>query len=208
MVKRYLKKIKQWLKKVCRMLILQCKNIDVHAIIKSLELYNYVLLKSEVPYMPNDFPKHYAVGKDIDIVCAFEDFTPICDIIRIHLQNMRFPYKVKEVDKSDKNKLYRVELYNEPICQFDISSGIAGVDDAFVEEMLSRREKVGEYYVPCIEDELIVRMYEIRYHRSKQYHIDYVIQHIVALPRQRCSQILGDDIESILDLMERSTGKY
>lgn len=207
MVKRYLKKIKQWLKKVCRKLILQCKNIDVYAIIKNLGSYNYVLVKSEVPYIPNDFPKHYALGKDIDIVCAFEDFTPICDIIRIYLQNIRFPFKVKEVDKSDKNKLYRVELYNEPICQFDISSGIAGIDDAFITGMLSRREKVGEYFVPCMEDELIVRMYEIKYHRSKHHHIDYVLQHIETLPRQRCSQILGGDIETIIELMAKSTSK-
>lgn len=207
MVKRYLKKIKQWLKKVCCKLILQCKNIDVYAIIKNLGSYNYVLVKSEVPYIPNDFPKHYALGKDIDIVCAFEDFTPICDIISIYLQNIRFPFKVKEVDKSDKNKLYRVELYNEPICQFDISSGIAGIDDAFITGMLSRREKVGEYYVPCMEDELIVRMYEIMYHRSKHHHIDYVVQHIEELPKQRCSQLLGMDVEDIIELVAKSTDK-
>ncbi len=207
MVKRYLKKIKQCLKKVCRKLILQCKDIDVYAVIKSVESYNYMIVKSDVPYMPKDFPKHYAIGKDIDIVCAFEDFIPFCDIIRTYLRNTHFPYKVKEVDKSDRNILYIVELCNEPICQFDICSGIDGIDDSVIAEMLSRREKVREYFVPCMEDELIVRMYEIKYHRSKHHHIDYVLQHIETLPRQRCSQILGGDIETIIELMAKSTRK-
>ncbi|EEQ59554.1 hypothetical protein CBFG_03264 [Clostridiales bacterium 1_7_47FAA] len=50
------------------------QGIEGQDIINVFNRYRYVLTKTDVPYMPCDFPQSLPIGKDIDVLCSKNDF--------------------------------------------------------------------------------------------------------------------------------------
>ena len=49
--------------------------INMNEILSHIHDRRYVITKYDVPYMPVDFPSHYPLGKDLDIICdGFEEY--------------------------------------------------------------------------------------------------------------------------------------
>lgn len=174
--------------------------IDVESILKKLHPYEYVLTKMDVPYMPDDFPKHFPIGKDMDIICSEKDLTAIVEIVHSNLNKMidvdKFEYKV--IEKSPKHVYLRIEESEKLFYQFDIACELNGVDDMFIDNMLNRRLAKDSYYVPHIEDELLIRVYEVMNNPRKQHHIEFISQHANQVNVELISRYLGATAEKIV----------
>ena len=56
--------------------------LDLLYFFEQIKELRYFVTKIDVPYVPEDFPKSYAVGKDIDIIVDQRDFRKIYDIVQ------------------------------------------------------------------------------------------------------------------------------
>lgn len=158
--------------------LFEYRKLDVSAVIEAIKPFNYVLTKTDVPYMQDEFPQSYPLGKDMDVICAKSDYHKICETIVNTLTEMGLPYELREVNKSDAHRLIRIECGGELIYQFDIASVLEDIKDGFVEHVLERKVRAGKYFIPHKSDELILRIYEIMHNNSKKHHIEYVQQHV------------------------------
>jgi len=183
--------------------LLQYQSLNVTKIIDAISSYEYVLIKTDVPYMPSDFPKNYPLGKDMDIVCSRSDFSGICNQIIAALNKMQLPYSIIEVDKSKYHKLVRVELEGQLIYQFDITSELQVPNDDFVPQMLKRRIQEQNYYKPVLEDELVIRLYEAANNKQKRHHIEYLQKHLAEFDNS-CERFLNNDAFEVLKLLRDS----
>ena len=44
--------------------------LDLNKLFNNLEDIKYFITKIDVPYVPQDFPSEYAVGKDVDLISS------------------------------------------------------------------------------------------------------------------------------------------
>lgn len=176
------------------------QSLDVEEIIKAISSYEYVLAKTDVPYMLSDFPKNYPLGKDLDIICSKKDFNGVCNDIVNSLQTMQFAYSIKEVLKSEYHKLIRVELGGHLIYQFDIISELLMSRGDFVPQMLKRRIQEKNYYKPILKDELIIRIYEVVLNKQKRHHIEFLQKHLIEFD-DNCEKFLNTEALEVLKML-------
>lgn len=184
--------------------LLQYQSLNVKKIIDAISSYEYVLTKTDVPYMPSDFPKNYPLGKDMDIVCSRSDFSGICNQIIAALNKMQLPYSIIEVDKSKYHKLVRVELEGQLIYQFDITAELQVPNDDFVPQMLKRRIQEQNYYKPVLEDELIIRLYEVLNNKQKRHHIEFLQNHLKEIEEGNIDKYLNPAAKEVLGLLQEA----
>lgn len=182
--------------------------IDVAAVLDNIQPYAYVLTKTEVPYMPEDFPRHYPIGKDMDMVCAEKDFQSITDTIAQLIRGWSFPFEFKEIIKSQNHKCLRIEHWGNLVYQFDVACELDEIDDSFVGEMVKNRKAKMSYYVPCTEDELLLRVYEIIHNPTKRHHIEYVRRHSDQLDKKRIIRYLGENGEKVVEFLSKNTEDF
>lgn len=182
--------------------------IDVVAVLDRMRPYAYVLTKTDVPYMPKDFPKHFPIGKDMDIICTENDFRPIADTIAQIIRGWSFPFEIKEIIKSPKHKRLRIEHWGDLVYQFDVACELEEIDDSFVEKMVENRKAIASYYVPCMEDELLLRVYEIIHNPTKQHHIEYVRRHRDQLDKKKVIRYLGEKGEKVVELISKNVEDF
>lgn len=188
--------------------LLQYQSLNVTKIIDAISSYEYVLTKTDVPYMPSDFPKNYPLGKDMDIVCSRSDFSGICNQIIAAFNKMQLPYSIIEVDKSTYHKLVRVELEGQLIYQFDVTSELEHVNADFIPNLLKRRIPEKTYYKPILEDELIIRLYEVLDNKQKRHHIEFLQNHLKELEEGNIDKYLNPAAKEVLGLLkETANGK-
>ena len=77
--------------------------------LSGLSQYKYYLTKTETPYQTEDFPDTYAFSKDIDIICAKEDFEKIAMYTQKYLDENVKQYEVIVKQQKD-NIRFRIEL--------------------------------------------------------------------------------------------------
>lgn len=137
----------------------------------------YAVIKTDVPYMPEDFPRHYAVGKDIDIICLEESFNQIKTSAKefANTYAAQNELDVRIIDGNNNSRI-RIEYLDALIIQFDIGYRINNLNDAFCVGALQSRvlSSNAKYYVLDIEDELIVRLNECQTHPEKEHHFVFV----------------------------------
>lgn len=177
--------------------------INLTSILCHISERKYVVTKFDVPYMPDDFPVHYPLGKDIDIVCQDEnEFKSVMDSILTDLKLYNDYYCMRIVNKGKNRKLVRLEQEGQYlVIQFDISkrprTGSAVAD--FIDEMVLTRQKKDVFYIPQSEYEIILRLQELKEHPNKMHHKDYVLQHINDLDEQLCDKYLNFNWRKIIN---------
>lgn len=161
--------------------------------LSGLSQYKYYLTKTETPYQTEDFPDTYAFSKDLDIICAKEDFEKIAMYTQNYLDENVKQYEVIVKQQKD-NIRFRIELKGFLIYQFDISCAIEGLDALFVADSLSRRELKDGYYVSTLEDEIVIRKNEYYKHPEKMHHAEFLKKYHESLEVSR-----GDNLRKRLE---------
>ncbi len=184
--------------------IMTMPRIDVKSILSNISSFNYVITKTENDYMPKDFPVHYPLGKDIDIVCADQkEYTKVlCSVLK-DVEQYKNTYDIRYIEKKEEGKVYRTqirfELENLLIFQFDISCRTGRLPVSFSKELCQDREKRGIYYVPIISNELLVRIDEITNNPEKKHHIEYVKKKWNKLDVELCEKWLYEEAKETVN---------
>lgn len=163
--------------------LLSMPQIDVKSILDHIHDYKYVITKMDVPFMPKDFPAHYPLGKDVDIICADEkEYASVVESVKNDLQEYEVDYQVRIVKECDKNgkeyrSLLRLELEQYLVFLFDISCRIGRLADAFTKEMIANRCEVDGLFIPSLKYEILVRLDTFHNNMTKSYHLEYIKAH-------------------------------
>lgn len=147
------------------------KDIKVNAFLDSIKKEEYVIIKEEVPYMPNNFPKSYPLNKDLDIICSEKDFQIVVNKAILFSKMYSSKYNIKIIREASRCKIrYLLGTY---LCyQFDISSfEINKIENL---NLFKDKRKKENYYIPSIEDEILIRRQEYQKDKTKIYHLEYI----------------------------------
>ncbi len=177
--------------------------IDLTSILSHIAERKYVVIKFDVPYMPDDFPTHYPLGKDLDIVCQDEkEYKSVLDSILTDIESCKEYYSIRIVNKSENRTLVRLEQEGQYLVfQFDIATrhrtGCTAPD--FIDEMVATRLKKSVFYIPQYKYEIILRLQELKEHPKKIHHKDYVVKHMDDLDEQLCDKYLNFNWKKIIN---------
>lgn len=146
--------------------------IDFREVLEILKGHKYALIKVDVPFMPEDFPKRIPVGKDVDILCAKQDLEAIKGKL-ICLVQKYTEYEVVKKESADR-LLLRLNLSGKTVFLLDCCSSYEGMPDEFLEYALQSRlfcEK--GYYVLDPAAEAMIRRAAFHANGQKIYHQEY-----------------------------------
>ncbi|HOS69974.1 MAG TPA: methyltransferase domain-containing protein [Bacillota bacterium] len=149
------------------------KDIDIKKFLCNIKGYNYVLTKTDVPYMPDNFPEDYPLSKDVDLISSCEDFQDICKEAEEFADKYSSSYQIKKIKENGRLRI-RFELCNFLCYQIDISCKIPCFSDTELIEALKRRKECAGYYKFDEIDEVVLREYEYRKDPSKAHHLEYI----------------------------------
>ena len=149
--------------------------INMQEIVDILNRYSYAFVKTEVPYMPADYPKHIPVGKDADILCRKEDAEAIITDVTKACEKYR-DYTLKVIPE-DAGTRIRMQWGRVLIYQIDISYAAEGLAESFVSDALEARKDAGGYYILDPKYEYIYRMQAYRKKKTKVHHREYLKEH-------------------------------
>ena len=127
---------------------------------KEIGQYRWIVIKTDTPTMPDDFPEAYPFSKDIDIICMDEDYEAIIgktvEFLKESMGGMR---KISVISGRGKTQI-RVEQNGYLIFLFDIARKLPQIEDGFIKHSIEQREYINGYYIAKKKHELIYRMYE------------------------------------------------
>ena len=166
--------------------------IDMRGIMDIFSCYDYAFVKTDVPYMPAEFPERIPAGKDADILCSAESFSGIVNDIDSWCRN-NTPYDVRTIAEEAGSRI-RMELYGRLIYQIDISCEILGLGAGFVNDALKHKVHNGKYYIISPEYEYIYRFYVWSSNKCKAYHLDYLKNHRGDYDSSLADKYCGDGI--------------
>lgn len=191
--------------------LMSMPSIDVKTILSNIRQYNYVLTKTDVEYMPSDFPAHYPLGKDIDIICADKyEYDQVLSSVKRDIEKYGDAYNLRFIEKKDENSivyrtLLRLELENMLVFQFDIAYRIENLPDNFSIDLCNKRIEKNGYYIPELSKELIVRIFEVIYHPEKTQHIKYIKDHIYEMGEFINNKYLTNDARDLIAQIKAGT---
>jgi hypothetical protein len=133
--------------------------LDILNYLKEINKYNYALTKTDVPYMPSDFPNNYPIGKDMDIFVSSNDYNNMCKTTKEYF-NKYTQYNIKIIDQNNNWRL-RMEENNKLHYQIDIT-----INDDFIKNKV----KVNNYFILSLENEIKVRQLEYNKNSNKIHH--------------------------------------
>ena len=152
-------------------------DISIVEIVNLLNKYDYSLVKTDVPYMPHDFPTHFPVGKDLDIICKKEDFSNIINEI-INTTNKYHQYSIIIVNEKNGTRI-RLQQSKTLYYQFDVSYNTQGLSTAFTEDAISARTNYNKlYYTLSPEYEFLYRLNALHKKNTKTHHREYLFSHM------------------------------
>ena len=149
-------------------------DINMSGMIGILSRYEYAFTKTEVPYLPEDFPERIPVGKDADIFCSAESLAGLIEKTEAWCRNT--PYDVRVIAEESGSRI-RMELYGRLIYQIDIACEVPELGSSFVSEALAERKHNGKFYVLSPAYEYIYRLKVYAENNSKGYHLEYLQKH-------------------------------
>lgn len=188
--------------------------IDVNTILQHMQPYNYVITKTDTPYMPADFPVHYPLGKDIDIVCADEEeYKKVLESVKKDVYLYNDTYDIIFVEKKDENgKVYRTLVRLEQkgylVFLFDIACRTGRLSLAFSSELCKERVAKGYYFVPVASKEILVRIDEIVKNPDKLHHIKYVREHLEEVNNNLCIRYLDNKAIRVFEKIKEDIEKH
>ena len=129
--------------------------LNLKDLFKNLSKYEYFLIKTDVFYVPKEFPEKYPIGKDLDIFSSKKDFQKVNNILLDFANKYKNIFNVK-VLKNNKNYKVRLEKFNNLYFLFDNNC----LD--FLKEAMKHRIYNNGYYILPLKYEIIFRLYEIK----------------------------------------------
>lgn len=136
----------------------------------------YVVLKTDTPYLPTDFPRSIPFGKDLDILCAKTAFSAMKRFLLEFTQQYEGSLEPRIISGLGEIRV-RFELSGFLIYQIDIRTEMHGAD---TEALIRCRLPHLNFFVPALVDEAWIRANEYLADTSKTHHLDYVTK---ALPK-------------------------
>ncbi len=179
--------------------------IDVRGMLEHIHTFNYVITKIQVDYMPDDFPVHYPLGKDIDIICANKkEYEKVKRQLLCDAEQYRTTYRVRAIEKVDDQGEYRTLLRLEQedhlVFQFDIACRTGrAVAPSFAADMCVHRTENNGFFIPSSHFEVMVRLCELHEHPDKPQHAKYIIEHTGDIVPNLCNQYLKFNWKAIVD---------
>ena len=139
--------------------------------IKDIE---YFIIKLETPYVPKDFPKNYAIGKDIDLIVSSNDFEQIKEITKDFSKEYS-EYNIILYDSDSDCFRLRFEDNNTLHYQIDIRITMEGITNEHIQRCLENRIMQSNYYILPPNLERVFRELEYKtYNNSKPWHKDWL----------------------------------
>lgn len=126
---------------------------------------NYGLTKIDVPYMSNNFPEDYPIGKDLDIFVSNEDYDNLIELTKIYFKQYEKEFKILEI-KNKNNYRLRLEEKKKLHYQIDITKEF--------DNILNNKEKKENFFKLSLENEKKIRLIEIKKNPKKKHHIDWL----------------------------------
>ena len=149
------------------------KDLPIASFLGKIRDLQYVALKTEAPYQPDNFPETYPLGKDLDILCSKEDYEAILKQAYILKEKYSEKYEVKVVKKGNGEKI-RFELNGFLCYQIDLSWDLFKIKGKDVPPFLNDRITNGKYFTLTLEKELLVRCFEYLANQKKTHHLDFI----------------------------------
>jgi hypothetical protein len=137
--------------------------LDIKNYLNLINKYNYALTKIDVPYMPNDFPNNYPIGKDMDIFVLSNDYNDICKSTKDYF-NKYSQYYIKIIDQNNNWRL-RIEENNKLHYQIDITIN---------NELIKNKIKKNNYFILSLENEIKNRQIEYNKNPNKKHHKEWL----------------------------------
>lgn len=154
---------------------LQEYRLDLDSFFNAIGDLQYVAIKAETPYMVDNFPKEYPIGKDIDIVVVEEDFSAMVqNLIEIASSDHRFRVCII---KEDHGLRLRLELGGVLHYQIHVSYLIDNLTLAFIKKSVAGRCRVRNFYIPELTYEIIFRLADHYEHPAKAHHGVFIRKH-------------------------------
>jgi hypothetical protein len=170
--------------------------LDVKGAIQSISQFNYALVKLDTPFIPKDFPNHWNLYTDIDILCSESEYYSLVNSILKHIDKNKNGFSTKILrchrkDREIRTKI-RINLMFESCCvfQFDICSYLDHTKNNFIMEALKYKVYKDSFYAFSSEYEYIVRLIEIYEHPYKKHHFAYIKEHNESLNERLCDTFL------------------
>jgi hypothetical protein len=134
--------------------------LDIYNYLNEIHNYDYAITKTDVPYMPNNFPLEYPIGKDLDIFISKKDFDLINNTTYNYFNKYNKLFDIKKIKTINNFKL-RLEKKNKLHFQIDIT-----INDDLIKNKLTK----DNYYILSLDNEIIVRTIEIKKNPQKIHH--------------------------------------
>lgn len=141
--------------------------LDIFNYLNKINKYNYALTKTDVPYMPLDFPHNYPIGKDMDIYIDNNDFINICKTTEDYFKNTKYN---KKIIKKNNNWRLRMEENNKLHYQIDIT-----IDNNMVNDRILKNN----YYILSLKNEIKIRQNEVNKNPHKKHHKEWLQNNII-----------------------------
>lgn len=154
-------------------LLLKEHVLNIYDYLTAIKEFNYALIKVETPYMTNNFPHNYPIGKDMDVIVSKEDYRPLVEITQKSFKNLPF-FKITE-NNSPNNYRVRLEHNKKLHYQIDISCEL---DTVNIEELLANRKLRNNYYVLDSKNEFMIRKYELNKNPNKKHHQEWIDKYL------------------------------
>ena len=171
--------------------------IDFPKAVEILNKYTYAFVKTDVPYMPKDFPNRIPVGKDADILCKKEDADALVREMEAFCRQYR-NYNVITIPEAAGTRI-RMQWGKVLVYQVDISYAVSGLADGFVPDALESRQSKNGYYILDPRFEYILRMQAYQKKKTKQHHKVYLKEHMAEYDAALAGKYISCTPESLLE---------
>lgn len=146
---------------------------------KSISDIPYIALKLDVPYMVNDFPNEYPIGKDIDLIVEQHNLPLMIDRTK-QFSEKGNNFKVKWYVKKCRFKV-RFEFMGELHYQIDVRSNYKDLSKEFISESIIYRSKKDYIQTTPIRYEVIYRLVDLYEDRYKKHHVQFIANNIALI---------------------------
>lgn len=145
--------------------------LDLNQFFRIIDDLAYILIKTDTPYTPKNFPDDYP-NKDVDIIVEADDIECIKgDVIAFCCQySSVFGLKIVE---EHRYRLYEGDTFHY---QFDISTTFFDLPDWFIRESIDKRIETKGFFVCPVAYELAYRIVAYR-NKHKPWHLEYIKKH-------------------------------
>ena len=147
--------------------------LDLIKLFRKLEDVTYFVTKIDVPYVPQEFPEKYAVGKDIDLIVNHSEYFKMKTIIETFSKEYESTFEQRWINDKGGSRI-RFETDGSLHFQIDIKYSIDDIEDDFLKDALNNRTIKNGYYITKPKFELKFRKVSFDKNKNKYWHLDWI----------------------------------